>query len=151
MPRTDAGASRFRIRACGIGLLFVLLGGCSGGVAQDLIDPMEQARAAVQSEQMALQLLGEQRLTRAVTQTLFDDMTEELTAAEKGISQASVSSPSDASLRDTALAAARDATSASLAGTDCLSQDMSCAGAMAKLASSAEGVQAVLDQLESSR
>jgi hypothetical protein len=151
MPGTDPAGMRFSWRALGVALLILALSGCGGGVAKDLLDPLEQARAALESEQMALQLLAEQRLTKSVTKTLFEDMTEELTAAEKAINSASVSGPGDEPLRDAALAAARDATSASLSGRDCLSQSLLCAEVVGRLKSSAEGVQAVLDQLEGSR
>ena len=132
-------------------LLVLLLSGCSGGAAAELLDPMEQALAAVKSEQLALQLLDEQRVTKSVTWTVFEDMTDELTGAEKAIHSADVSSSGDEALRDTALGAVRDATSASLAGRDCLTQNQSCADEMTRLKSAALGVQAVLDQLLSSR
>ena len=132
-------------------LLVLLLSGCSGGAAGELVDPMEQALAAVKTEQLALQLLDEQRVTKSVTSTVFEDMTDELTGAEKAIHSTGVSSSSDEALRDTALGAARDATSASLAGRDCLTQNQSCADEMTRLKSAAQVVQAVLDQLLSSR
>ena len=151
MPGIGAGRSRSRRRALSLALQVLLLSGCNGGAAAELVDPMEQALAAVQSEQLALQLLDEQRVTKSVTSTVFDDMTDELTGAEKAIHSAGVSSSADEALRDAALSAARDATSASLAGRDCLAQNQSCADEMTRLKSTAQGVQAALDQLQSSR
>jgi hypothetical protein len=150
MPGTAAGRSRFHGQALGIALVVLLLSGCSGGAAAQLVDPMEEALAALQSEQLALQLLDEQRLTKSVTSIVFEDMTDELTGAEKAIHSAGVSNSDDEALRDTALAAARDATSASLAGRDCLTQNQSCADEMTRLKSAAQGIQAVLDQLQGS-
>ena len=131
-------------------LVVLLLSGCGGGAAAQLVDPMEQALAALQSEQLALQLLDEQRLTKSVTSIVFEDMTDELTGAEKAIHSTGVSNSDDEALRDTALAAARAATSASLAGRDCLTQNQSCADEMTRLKSAAQGIHAVLDQLQGS-
>ena len=149
MPGIGAGRARFRRGAPT--LLVLLLSGCTGGAAAELVNPMEQALAAVQSEQLVLQLLDEQRLTKSVTQTVFEDMTDELTGAEKAIHSAGVSSSADEALRDAALAAAREATSASIAGRDCLTQNRFCADEMTRLKSAAQGVQAVLDLLQSSQ
>ena len=137
--------------AAAAALVAMLLAGCSGGAAKALLDPMEQARTAVKSEQLAFELLDGHQVTTSVAQVVLDDMTDELTSAEKSIHGASVADAADEALRDTALEAAREATSASLASRDCLSSGSSCTEARAQLQTSADGVQAVLDQLESSR
>jgi hypothetical protein len=78
-------------------------------------------------------------------------MTDELIAAEESINTTEVSSQADEPIRDAALAAAREATTASVAGRDCLVQNSSCATAIDELQASAEALDEVLDQLESSR
>ena len=152
MPGSGSGRTWLGFRAaaaCLVGLM--LLAGCSGGIAQDLLDPMEQARSAVRSDQLAFDLLAHRRVTSSIAETVLKTMTDELVSAEKSITSAEVSRQGDEALRDAALAAARQATSASLAGRDCLSQNRSCATAIEALGSSAEALQEVLDGLHSSR
>jgi hypothetical protein len=129
----------------------ILLAGCSGGVAQHLLDPLEQARSAVRSDQLTFDLLAQGRVSTNLAETVLEAMTDELIAAEKSITSAEVSDQGDEALRDAALAATRQATSASLAGRDCLSQNRSCTAATQELQSSAETLQGILDQLQSSR
>ena len=152
MPRSHSGRTWLGFTAavgCLLGLM--LLAGRSGGIAQHLLDPMEQARSAVRSDQLAFDLLAQRRVTSSIAETVLKTMTDELVSAEKSITSAEVSRQGDQALRDAALAAVRQATSASLAGRDCLSQNRSCATATAALQSSVESLQEVLDGLHSSR
>lgn len=152
MPRSHSGPTRLRSWAAVPGLVALMsLAGCNGGIAQDLLDPMEQARSAVRSDQLVFDLLAQGRVTTGFAETVLKTMTEELISAEKSINSAEVSRQDDEPLRDAALAAARQATSASVAGRDCLSQNSSCATATEELQSSAEALQGVLDQLHSSQ
>jgi type III secretion system FlhB-like substrate exporter len=129
----------------------MVLAGCSGSIAQDLLDPVEQARSAVRSDQLVLDLLAQERVTTDIAETVLKTMTDELISAEESINSTELSSQADEPVRDAALAAAREATSASVAGRDCLLQNSSCATAIEELNASAEALEEVLDQLESSR
>ena len=152
MPPSHRVRTRHHFRAAVPGLVaLMLLAGCSGGIAQHLLDPVEQARSAVKSDQLTFDLLDQNRVTTSLAETVLKSMTDELIAAEKTITSAEVSHQGDEALRDAALAATRQATSASLAGRDCLSQNRSCAAATKELQSSAEALQGILDQLQSSR
>jgi hypothetical protein len=152
MRPIDSGRTRLRFTAAVPAAVAVMvLTGCSGGIAQDLLDPMEQARSAVRSDQLVFDLLAQGRVTISLAQTVLKTMTDELISAEESIISAEPSSQGDEPLRDAALAAAREATSASVAGRDCLSQESSCATAIEELQASAEALQEVLDQLQGSR
>src|SRR5215213_7309100 len=133
MRRIDTG----RRRACfpavvAAAVALMVLSGCSGSIAQDLLDPVEQARSAVRSDQLVLDLLGRGQVTTGIAETVLKTMTDEL-------------------LRDAVLAATREATAASVAGRDCLLQDSSCATAMEELQESAAALEEVFHQLQSSR
>ena len=152
MPRSHSGPTWLGLPAAVACLVALMsLAGCAGGIAQDLLDPMEQARSAVRSDELAFDLLAQRRVTSSIAETVLKTMTDELVSAEKSITSAEVSRQGDEALRDAALAAARQATSASLAGRDCLSQNKSCATATEALHSSGEALQRVLDGLHSSR
>jgi len=150
--RIDTGRTRvcFPAVAAAAGALMVLAG-CSGNIAQDLLDPVEQARSAVQSDQLVLDLLAQEQVTTGIAETVLKTMTDELISAEESINSTEVSSLADEPLRDAALAATREATAASVAGRDCLLQDSSCATAMEELQRSAAALEEVLDQLQSIR
>jgi hypothetical protein len=149
MRRT--GRTRLGFPAVPIVAALMVLAGCSGTIAQDLLDPVEQARSAVRSDQLVFDLLAQGRVTTGIAETVLKTMTDELISAEKSINTTEVSSQADEPIRDAALAAAREATSASVAGRDCLLQNSSCATAIDELQASAEALDEVLDQLESSR
>jgi hypothetical protein len=112
---------------------------------------VEQARSAVRSDQLVLDLLGRGQVTTGIAETVLKTMTDELISAEESINSAEVSSQADEPLRDAVLAATREATAASVAGRDCLLQDSSCATAMEQLQESAAALEEVLHQLQSSR
>jgi hypothetical protein len=152
MRRIDTVRTRvcFPVLAAAAVALMVLAG-CSGSIAQDLLDPVEQARSAVRSDELVFDLLAQGRVTTGVAQTVLKTMTDELISAEESINSTELSSQADEPVRDAALAAAREATSASVAGRDCLLQNSSCATAIEELNASAEALEEVLDQLESSR
>jgi hypothetical protein len=152
MRRIDPGRTRLRFPAVvSAAVALMVLAGCSGNIAQDLLDPVEQARSAVRSDELVFDLLAQGRVTTGVAQTVLKTMTDELISAEASINSTELSSQADEPVRDAALAAAREATSASVAGRDCLLQNSSCATAIEELNASAEALEEVLDQLESSR
>jgi hypothetical protein len=152
MRRIDPGRTRLRFPAVVFAAVaLMVLAGCSGNIAQDLLDPVEQARSAVRSDELVFDLLAQGRVTTGVAQTVLKTMTDELISAEESINLTELSSQADEPVRDAALAAAREATSASVAGRDCLLQNSSCATAIEELNASAEALEEVLDQLESSR
>jgi hypothetical protein len=152
MRRIDPGRTRLRFPAVVFAAVaLMVLAGCSGNIAQDLLDPVEQARSAVRSDELFFDLLAQGRVTTGVAQTVLKTMTDELISAEESINSTELSSQADEPVRDAALAAAREATSASVAGRDCLLQNSSCATAIEELNASAEALEEVLDQLESSR
>jgi hypothetical protein len=151
MRPIGTGRTRLGFPAVPVVAALIVLAGCSGTIAQDLLDPVEQARSAVRSDQLVFDLLAQGRVTTGIAETVLKTMTDELISAEESINTTEVSSQADEPLRDAALAAAREATSASVAGRDCLVQNSSCATAIAELEASAEALDEVLDQLESSR
>lgn len=152
MRRITSRRARLRVTgAVAAAVTLMALAGCSGGIAQELLDPMEQARSAVRTDQLVFEQLAQGRVTTGLAETVLTTMTDELTSAEESINSAEVSSQGDEPLRDAAIAAAREATSASVAGRDCLLQESSCGTAIAELQASAEALQEVLDQLQGSR
>jgi hypothetical protein len=151
MRPIDTGLARLGFRAVPVVAALMVLAGCSGTIAHDLLDPVEQARSAVRSDQLVFDLLAQGRVTTGIAETVLKTMTDELISAEKSINTTEVSSQADEPIRDAALAAAREATTASVAGRDCLVQNSSCATAIDELQASAEALDEVLDQLESSR
>jgi hypothetical protein len=153
MRRIDTGRRRacFPAVVAAAAVALMVLSGCSGSIAQDLLDPVEQARSAVRSDQLVLDLLGRGQVTTGIAETVLKTMTDELISAEESINSAEVSSQADEPLRDAVLAATREATAASVAGRDCLLQDSSCATAMEELQESAAALEEVLHQLQSSR
>jgi hypothetical protein len=151
MRPIDTGRTRLGFPAVPVVAALMVLAGCSGTIAQDLLDPVEQARSAVRSDQLVFDLLAHGRVTTGIAETVLKTMTDELISAEKSINTTEASSQADEPIRDAALAAAREATSASVAGRDCLVQNSSCATAIDELQASAEALDEVLDQLESSR
>jgi hypothetical protein len=142
-------AAGFRAAAVGAAALFSLTG-CTGGSAGDLVDPVEQARAAVRSERLALDLLGRRHVTSAVVRTVANDMTDELASAETAIVAVEVK-VEQVRLRDASLAAVRTATSASLAIRDCLrtarDTPAPCASGIAPLQASASTLDVLLAEL----
>jgi hypothetical protein len=152
MRRIDPGRTRLHFPAAvSAAVALMVLAGCSGNIAQDLLDPVEQARSAVRSDELVFDLLAQGRVTTGIAQTVLKAMTDELISAEESINSTELSSQADEPVRDAALAAAREATSASVAGRDCLLQNSSCGTAIEELNASAEALEEVLDQLESSR
>jgi hypothetical protein len=152
MRRIDTGRTGLRFPAAvPAAVALMVLAGCSGSIAQDLLDPVEQARSAVRSDQLVFDLLARGRVTTGIAETVLKTMTDELISAEESINSTEVASQADEPLRDAALAAAREATSASVEGRDCLLQNSSCATAIEELQASAQALEQVLDELEISR
>jgi hypothetical protein len=152
MRRIDTGRRRVcfpAVAAAAVALM--VLSGCSGSIAQDLLDPVEQARSAVRSDQLVLDLLARGQVTTSIAETVLKTMTDELISAEESINSTEVSSQADEPLRDAVLAATREATAASVAGRDCLLQDSSCSTAVEELQGSAAALEGVFEQLQSSR
>jgi hypothetical protein len=152
MRRIDTGGTRLRFPAAvSAAVALMVFAGCSGNIAQDLLDPVEQARSAVRSDELVFDLLAQGRVTTSIAETVVKAMTDELISAEESINSTELSSQGDEPLRDAALTATRQATSASVAGRDCLLQESSCGTAIEELQASAAALQEVLDQLQGSR
>jgi hypothetical protein len=114
MRRITSRRARLRVTGAVAAVVTLMaLAGCSGGIAQELLDPMEQARSAVRTDQLVFEQLAQGRVTTGLAETVLTTMTDELTSAEESINSAEVSSQGDEPLRDAAIAAAREATSAS--------------------------------------
>jgi hypothetical protein len=128
--------------------LAAVLGGCSSQVAADLLKPAQQALAAVRSEQLAFDVLRQGRSTQALTEVVLKGMTDELSSAEDTIAGVALSASDDERLRDQVLETTRAATSASLAGRDCVSTKTPCDPAIAALGSVAQRLDALVAQLE---
>lgn len=131
-----------------LGLLAALLGGCSGSAAQDLTTSLQQARAAVASDQLGFQLLAEGRQTSNAAQVLTKDMADQLAKATSSVSQVRISSAQDLGIRDDALAAINQAASAGFHARDCLAASLPCDTAIQELNQAAAHVQSVLGKLE---
>jgi len=101
MPRSHSGRAWLGLPAAVACLVALMsLAGCSGGIAQDLLDPMEQARSAVRSDQLAFDLLAQRRVTSRIAETVLKTMTDERVSAEKSITSAEVSRQGDEAFRD---------------------------------------------------
>ena len=153
MSKADAraGAHRVLVRhlpGSVVLLAAALLAGCSGSAASDLSTPLQQARAAVVSDQQGFRLLAAGRQTSAAAQVLTKDMADELVKTVSSVAQVQVTSASDAALRDEALAAVNSATAAGLQARDCLSASLPCDRAMAQLNQAAVQVQSALGHVE---
>jgi hypothetical protein len=151
VSRTDAPAPihlpRSRLAVC-LALLAALLGGCSGSPAQDLTTSLQQARAAVASDQLGFQLLAEGRQTSNAAQVLSKDMADQLSKTVSSVSQVQISSAEDLGIRDDALAAVNQAASAGFHARDCLAASLPCDSAIKELNQAAIHVQSVLGKLE---
>src|SRR5215212_3598219 len=105
MRRIDSGRTRLRFSAVvSAAIALMVLAGCSGGIAQELLDPMEQARSAVRTDQLVFDLLAQGRVTSRLAETVLKTMTDELISAEGSIISAELSSEEDERLRNAALA-----------------------------------------------
>jgi len=131
-----------------VGLLAALLAGCSGSAAQDLTTPLQQARAAVASDQLGFSLLAQGKQTSAAAQVLTKDMADQLSKTISSVAQVQVSSATDAGIRDETLAAVNEAGRAGFHARDCLAASLPCGTAVAELNQAASHVQSVLGRLE---
>ncbi|HET9871129.1 MAG TPA: hypothetical protein VFP89_00870 [Propionibacteriaceae bacterium] len=130
--------------------LLLLLAGC-GGPRPQLLDATQQALAAVRSDQLTFRLLDQRRLPAATADVVLQDMTDELTAAEKATAQVAASSDIDRRDRDDVLKAIRAAVSAALSSEYCLDRAAVCTRAGQELASVAEQLDALVASLEAGR
>jgi hypothetical protein len=139
-------------RAAGLILSIGLLCGCNQQAAstEDLIQALSEAHSAIASSILALELYDQQRSTRAVTETLLGDMTEQIVDAERALEPVSIDSEQTESDRDAALAAVHTGVAAMLTSRDQLEQH----GAVtdtAGLESAGRQVDAVLGKLRSNQ
>jgi hypothetical protein len=94
------GGESVRVSAWAAGLILSigLLCGCNQQAAstEDLIQALSEAHSAIASSILAIDLYDQQRSTRAVTETLLGDMTEQIVDAERAVnrSASTVSRPS---------------------------------------------------------
>jgi hypothetical protein len=139
-------------RAAGLILSLGLMCGCSQQAAatEDLVHALSEAHSAVASSILAIELYDEQRMTRAVTETLLGDMAEQIVDAEHALEPVSVNSGQTQSERDAALAAVHAGVAAVLTSRDQLQQRGAVDNA-ADLESAGRQVDAVLVQLRGSQ
>jgi hypothetical protein len=71
-------------RAAGLILSLGLICGCSqqSAATEDLIHALSEAHSAIDSSILAIELYEQQRSTRAVTETLLEDMAEQIVDAD---------------------------------------------------------------------
>jgi hypothetical protein len=111
MRRIDPGRTRLRFPAAvSAAVALMVLAGCSGNIAQDLLDPVEQARSAVRSDELVFDLLAEGGVTTGVAQTVLKTMTDELISAEESINSTELSSQGDEEEDSGLLARSRERT-----------------------------------------
>jgi hypothetical protein len=110
--------------AAGLILSLVLLCGCSHEAAatEDVIHALSEAHSAIASSMLAIELYGQQRMTRAVTETLLEDMAEQIVDAEPALEPVTIGSEQTESERDAALAAVHPGVAALLTSRDQLQQ-----------------------------
>ena len=135
-------------RAAGLVLSLLLLCGCSEQAAatDDVIHALSEAHSAIASSIIGIDLYDQQRATRAVTETLLDDMAEQLVDAERALESVSIASEQTQSERDAALAAIHAGAAAVLTSRDQL-QQRGAVGNAADLESAGNQVDSVLGQL----
>jgi hypothetical protein len=140
------------VRAAGLALCLVLLCGCSqeSSARDDLIHALNETHSAIASSILAIRLYDQQRSTRAVTETVLDDMAKQAVDAEGALEPISVDSAQIESDRDAALAAIHAGVAALLNSRDELEQHGAVADT-AGLESAGKQVDALLNQLRGSQ
>jgi hypothetical protein len=130
----------------------VLLCGCSqeSSARDDLIHALNDTHSAIASSILAIRLYDQQRSTRAVTETVLDDMAKQAVDAEGALEPISVDSAQIESDRDAALAAIHAGVAALLNSRDELEQHGAVADT-AGLESAGKQVDALLNQLRGSQ
>jgi hypothetical protein len=130
----------------------VLLCGCSqeSSARDDLIHALNETHSAIASSILAIRLYDQQRSTRAVTETVLDDMAKQAVDAEGALEPISVDSAQIESDRDAALAAIHAGVAALLNSRDELEQHGAVADT-AGLESAGKQVDALLNQLRGSQ
>jgi hypothetical protein len=139
-------------RVAGLVASLVLLCGCSqqSSATDDLIHALTETHSAIASSILAIELYGQQRSTRAVTETVLGDMAKQAADAESALEPVSVDSEQIQSDRDAALAAIHAGVAALLTSRDDFSQNGS-TGDTAALKSASQQVDDVLSELRGSR
>jgi hypothetical protein len=139
-------------RAAGLALSIALLCGCSQQAAatEDLIQALSEAHSAIASSILGIELYDQQRSTRAVTETLLGDMTEQVVDAERALERVNTDNEQTESDRDAALAAIHAGVAAMLTSRDQLEQH-GAATDTPDLESAGRQVDAVLSQLRGSQ
>jgi hypothetical protein len=129
----------------------ILLCGCSqqSSATDDLIHALTETHSAIASSILAIELYGQQRSTRAVTETVLGDMAKQAADAESALEPVSVESEQIKSDRDAALAAIHAGVAALLTSRDDFSQNGT--GDTAALKSASQQVDDVLSELRGSR
>jgi hypothetical protein len=130
----------------------ILLCGCSqqSSATDDLIHALTETHSAIASSILAIELYGQQRSTRAVTETVLGDMAKQAADAESALEPVNVDSEQIKSDRDAALAAIHAGVAALLTSRDDFSQNGS-TGDTAALKSASQQVDDVLSELRASR
>ena len=110
--------------ATGLILLLGLICGCSqeSTATEDLIHALSEAHSAIASSVLGIELYDQQRSTRAVTETLLEDMAKQIVDAERALETVTIGSEQSQSERDDALAAIHTGAAALLTSRDQLQQ-----------------------------
>ena len=135
-------------RVAGLVISVGFLCGCSkqASATDDLIQALGEAHSAVASSILALELYGQQRSTRAVTETVIGDMTEQIVDAERALEPVSVEDERIQADRDAASAAIHAGVTALLTSRDELKQ-RGAVGNTDDLASAGRQVDSLLSEL----
>ncbi len=139
-------------RAAGLILSLGLICGCSqqSAATEDLIHALSEAHSAIDSSILAIELYEQQRSTRAVTETLLEDMAEQIVDAERALEPVTIDSEHTQSVRDAALAAIHTGGAALLTSRDQL-QQRGAVDNTADLEAAGHQVDSVLGQLRGSQ
>jgi hypothetical protein len=110
--------------AAGLILSLGLICGCSqqSAATEDVIHALREAHSAIASSILAIELYDQQQSTRAVTETLLEDMAEQIVDAERALEPVTIDSEQTQSERDVALAAIHTGVAALLTRRDQLRQ-----------------------------
>jgi hypothetical protein len=139
-------------RAAGLILSLGLICGCSrqSAATEDLMHALSEAHSAIDSSILAIELYDQQRSTRAVTETLLEDMAEQVVDAERALEPVTIDSEHTQSVRDAALAAIHTGGAALLTSRDQL-QQRGAVDNTADLEAAGHQVDSVLGQLRGSQ
>ena len=129
---------RFGRGLAGLIVLVVLLagGGCSqqAQARDDLVHALAEAHSALGSTSLALDLLAESRITRAVAETTVDDMSQQISDAQHQLEPIRVAGDAQQADRDAAVQAVAAGFAALLLTRDQLQQRQSTTDARSALA-----------------